>query len=105
MKYDVRIAAKAKREITENHSWLKLQSLASANRWLDRIDQALAVLASDPGRFPEAPEAAELDRDVRQMIVGPKRHAFRILFVIEGRTVTVQRARHASQNVLGSEEY
>jgi plasmid stabilization system protein ParE len=63
-------------------------------RWFRKIKEAVASLSEYPFRCPLAPEAHELSIEVRQLIYGRKRQAYRILFTVEGDTVFVLHVRH-----------
>lgn len=75
-------------------------SRASATRWRAAIEATIARLATDADRHPEADEAAALGIDLRQQLHGKRPHVYRVLFTIDGDTVSVLRVRHASQDHL-----
>src|SRR3569623_75783 len=72
----------------------------SAARWQNRIESAIGRLERDAETWPEADEAAELNRTLRCMLHGRRPHVYRILFTINGQMVNVHRIRHAAQDTL-----
>jgi plasmid stabilization system protein ParE len=56
--------------------------------------EAVASLSEYPYRCPLAPETQEFSVQVRQLLYGRKRHAYRILFTVEGDSVIVLHVRH-----------
>jgi len=76
----------------------------SASRWQTRFESAVARLATEADRRPEALEAAALGVDLREMLHGRRPHVYRVLFTIDGDTVIVQRVRHAAQNQLTEDD-
>ena len=71
-----------------------------AARWLTAIHAAIAGLATEADRYPEADEAADLGMNLREQLHGRRPHVYRILFTIDGNTVNVIRVRHAAQDRL-----
>jgi hypothetical protein len=57
-------------------------------------------LAEFPDRCPIAPENAKFLFEVRQLIYGRNPHWYRILFTIQGETVSVLRGRHGRRERL-----
>jgi plasmid stabilization system protein ParE len=79
-------------------------SPTSAARWLAAIEQTIARLATDADQCPQADEAADLGIDLRELLHGRQRQVYRILFVIDGDTVSVLRVRHAAQDRLTEDD-
>ena len=80
-------------------------SAASAARWVTTIGAAIARLATEADRFPQADEAGDVGLDLREMLHGRRPHVYRILFTIDGDTVNVLRVRHAAQDHLAEDEF
>ncbi|MFO0821740.1 MAG: hypothetical protein U0792_01250 [Gemmataceae bacterium] len=57
-----------------------------------------------PDRCPQADEAADLCIDLRVLVSGRRRKAFRILFTFDATTVNVHRVRHAAQDRLTEDD-
>ena len=76
----------------------------SAARWQAVIDSAIARLADECERWPEAAEAVVFGSDLREMLHGRRRHVYRILFTFDNEMVNVHRVRHAAQDNLSAED-
>jgi hypothetical protein len=59
---------------------------------------AVAELERDAGRFPEADESVDLDFELKERLFGRWAHIYRMLFTIDGESVTVLRIRHAARD-------
>ena len=70
----------------------------SAARWNARIVSAIAALAEDADRHPEADEATDLGLDLRCKLFDRRPHVYRILFTIDGKSVNVLRVRHTAED-------
>jgi hypothetical protein len=64
------------------------------------VSAAISTLAVNPGRCPEADEAADIGIDLRVLLSGRRPHVFRILFTTDPGLVTVHRVLHAAQDRL-----
>jgi toxin ParE1/3/4 len=95
MAFRVRTTAKAKRDLDEILTWLLSQEAGDTGlRWFQGLRQTIATLADSPGRCALAPENAAFPFEVRHLLYGRKPHVYRIIFAIEGNTVTVLHIRH-----------
>jgi plasmid stabilization system protein ParE len=63
-------------------------------RWFQGLREAVASLAHSPQRCAVAAENAVFPFEVRHLLYGRKPHVYRVLFTIEGDTVTVMHIRH-----------
>jgi toxin ParE1/3/4 len=95
-------ASSAIREITRFIS--ERVSPKSAARWHARIEAAIARLATEADRWPQAEDAADLDIDLREMLYGRRPQVYRVLFTIDGDVVNVHRVRHAAQDRLSQDD-
>jgi plasmid stabilization system protein ParE len=86
------------------HSIARTVSVSSAEKWGNQSDRAMRSLAEDAEIWPEADEAASLDRDLRFRTIGRRRHVYRILFTLDDKTVTVHRIMHAAQDWLTEDD-
>ncbi|QDU19260.1 type II toxin-antitoxin system RelE/ParE family toxin [Urbifossiella limnaea] len=101
MTHTVVVHPPAESAVLRNANWLRRNySSRSADRWNDGIVAALAGLATNPDRCPEADEASDLGLALRQLLHGRRPHVFRILFTIDGNTVNIHHIRHAAQDRL-----
>ena len=105
MKYRVLIHPDAERELKAAHAWLREQSPDAAERWRKGLVKRAATLATFPERCPLAPESKKLGEEVRQLLYGRRRATrYRLLFVIEGRIVTLLHIRHGARLNLAEDE-
>src|SRR5438105_1603929 len=79
-------------------------SPASAAHWHNQIEATIDQLANDADIWPEADEAAALNRPLRCKLHGRRPHVYRILFIIDGELVNVHRIRHAAQDALTEDD-
>ena len=108
MIYRIDISEAAEAEIDAAYLWISRRSPDWAGRWHMGLLQAIESLSEMPGRCPLARERANFDQEVRQLLYGRGRNAYRILFAIhegEGEdwepTVRVLHVRHGAQRELG----
>ena len=64
----------------------------------------MATLEQSPDRCPLADEAGDFGLDLRELLYGRRRGVYRILFTIDGQTVTIHRIRHAAQDRLSPDD-
>ncbi len=79
-------------------------AVSAASHWHERLLAAVATLAREPQRCPIAPEAEELEIELRELLFGRRRGVYRILFIIEQRTVIVVPIRHSARDALRPED-
>lgn len=81
-------------DIARIGSWITSQaSREEAERWLARLVDAHATLATFPERCARAPERKSTKLAIRHLMIG----VHRALFVVTGRVVFVLSVRHASR--------
>ena len=90
-KYKVILHPDAETDINSSFEWgSRAWGRENAKAWVRQIRQTIKNrLTSMPLGCPLAPENEELDIPVRQLIVG----RYRILFIVEKRTVTILHLR------------
>ena len=75
----------------------------AAARWYLGLEKAIAKLSTEPERYPIAEDESEqLGVQLRQMLYGRRRGVYRILFSIEGDTVTLHYVRHSARGPIES---
>jgi len=86
-KYQVILHPDAETDIKSSHEWgCRAWGRKNAQAWIRQLYRTIANrLSSLPLRCPLAPESEHLDIPVRYLIVG----RYRVLFVVEHKTVTV----------------
>ena len=98
MTYRVVFTARARADVIEQFHHLVDRSPAAAARWYTGIEKAIAKLGTQPERHPIAQdETDQLGITLRQMLYGRRPGVFRILFSIEGDTVTLHYVRHSAR--------
>jgi len=95
MAFRVKTSTKARRDLDSILARLLSQEAGEAGlRWFHGMREAVASLAHSPQRCALAPENATFTFEVRQLLYGRKPHVYRILFTIDGDTVSVLHIRH-----------
>lgn len=103
MNHRIVVTAKARADTVRAFRWLADQSPDAAARWLAGLEKAIAKLSTMPERHPIAEdESQQLAVTLRQMLYGRRRGVYRILFSIDGETVTVHYVRHGAQGSIES---
>jgi toxin ParE1/3/4 len=92
-RYQVLIHPDAEHELESAYRHIATDASARATRWRAQLLKKAHSLRTFPDRCRKAPEASNLGKDVRHLIVGH----YRIIFVIEAATVTVLHIRHAAR--------
>jgi plasmid stabilization system protein ParE len=96
--YRVVFTAKARADALEQFLYLADRSPDAAERWYTGLDRAIAKLSTLPERHPIAQDETEqLGITLRQTLYGRRPGVFRILFSIEGDTVTLHYVRHTAR--------
>jgi len=104
MSYHVETNAQSLADLWHAYLWIAERAPMEALKWLDRMYDALNSLEEMPRRCPIAPESRFAGGEVRQLIVGNKRHGFRILFEIEDDIVKILHIRRGSRLYVGESE-
>lgn len=100
MKWRVVVTEPAHADAALARDWIALDSVQAANAWLDGLYAAASTLAYFPRRFRRAPEQKRFGGEVRQMLY----HSHRIIYQINGPTVSILHIRHAARLPLGEME-
>jgi plasmid stabilization system protein ParE len=102
MNYSVVVTASAKSDIRETARWLGEQASPTvAERWLAGLRKSINTLTSHPRRCPLAAESDKFPVEVRELLHGrSKTGKYRILFRVDGDTVSILYVRHAARNEL-----
>ena len=91
----VRTTATSKRDLDGILARLLSQEAGETGlRWFQGLREAVASLAHSPQRCALAPENAVLPFELRQLLYGRKPHVYRVLFTVDGDTVSVLHIRH-----------
>lgn len=98
MKYPVIITQKAKDDLRHYYAIAAEHAPATATRWLNRFEEALQTLSTNPMRFPLAPENDLVDQSIYQFLYGKRTGRYRALFTIEGERVLVLHIRRGTMD-------
>ena len=102
MAFTVVLRRRAQADIANNTAWLEATfGRRAADRWrVGLLTAVIPALETDPDRYPQADEAADLGVDLRELLHGRRRQVYRVLFTIDGETVNVLRVRYLTQDRL-----
>lgn len=100
MKYSIILMPRAACDAEEAYKWIAQDAPDTAVQWYNRLIDTLQKLESMPNRCPVAREAAAVRRPVRQLLFGN----YRVLFIIQGKTVQVLHIRHGARADAASDE-
>jgi plasmid stabilization system protein ParE len=108
MKYQIEISSLAEAEA--DSAFLRISQATSpekASQWYSGLLQAIESLSQMPKRCPLAREDRYFSQEIRQLIYGRGRVAYRLLFTIleeqNTSTVRILHIRHASQQAIGED--
>lgn len=100
-KYEVRLTAKAEKDLDEILTWYSQRKAGAAGRrWLGRLLARVGKLEKNPTRCPVAHEEVEIGFELRELIFGRRGGKYRIFFTIHDQNVLVIRIRHAARDEL-----
>lgn len=98
MTFRVVFTARAKADAVRPFQFLADRSPTAAAKWYTGLEKAITKLTTMPERHPIAKDESEqAGITLRQMLYGRRPGVFRILFSIEGDTVTLHHVRHGAQ--------
>jgi plasmid stabilization system protein ParE len=110
MTYQVELSEPAEAEADSAYLWMLQRSPERAATWYDGFLRAIQTLDTMPTRCPLARESARFNREIRQLLYGRGRNAYRILFTItdldstdEAALVRILHVRHSSRADIGEE--
>ena len=102
MTSDVRLSARAERDLEAAYLWYRAHAPEHADRWYNGFLGALESLERDPASHPPIPEPVNR-AEVRHLLYGRERN-WRAIFVVRGSTVVVLHIRHTSREPLRPDE-
>ncbi|MGA9377591.1 MAG: type II toxin-antitoxin system RelE/ParE family toxin [Phormidium sp.] len=102
-KYKIVIQPAAQKAIEEAYFWLSNNSSQKARTWLEGLYKAILSLENMPLRCSLAFENSFFEEEIRQLVYGKGRNAYRILFTIVDDTVQIIFVRHAAQKPIINE--
>lgn len=107
MAFEIKIAEPAETDLFETFALINEVAPRSAKLWLNRIYAAILTLRNMPERCPIAPESEDLAREIRHLIFGRKRSAFRIIFDVihQQKLVRILRVWRSSRDRLREKDF
>ena len=104
MNYSVIISEHAKRNLRSYYLHAAKDAPFAAATWFNRFEKALTTLSSNPQRCSLAPENGAHQMEIRQLLFGRGRSAFRALYTIVADEVRVLHIRRASMDTAAPHE-
>lgn len=98
MTHSVIVTKKAKDDLRHYYCVAAEHAPLTAVRWLNRFEQALHSLSTNPARCPLAPENDLIDQPIYQFCYGKHSGRYRTLFTIEGNRVLILHIRRGSMD-------
>ena len=99
MPYRVRIAASAVADIDAAADYIAQFSQAASERWYRGVYERIASLSESPRRCAIAPEAERFGMELRHLMYGRRRNAYRFA-VAEPNQVRVLYVRHGRRDAV-----
>ncbi len=104
MRYRVVITDPADRNFRDHFQWIRERSPQGASAWRTRIIEAVQSLETSPERHSLARESVAFPVEIRCLLSGKNRSAFRILYQIKGEEVLVLAIRRPAQDLMQPED-
>ena len=105
MKHEVLLLRKAATDFDTIVGFLQPHSPASAARWCEAFEKALAHLEKNPQQFALAPENDEFPFTIRQISFKTKRgRTYRVVYTIVGHQVRVLRVLGPAHDLLKEDD-
>jgi plasmid stabilization system protein ParE len=105
LRYDVRLTAKAETDVEGVLIWFHhIQADLAGRRWFKKLFDSIATLEKLPERCGLAPEPEELQIELRELLFGNRRNAFRILFQIDGRVIHILHIRRGTRKPITKDD-
>lgn len=89
-KYRIDIKPTAERDLARRYAQIERESPQNAVNWYLRIIEAIEKLDELAERCPIAPEDLDIQKGIRHLVIGD----YRVLYIIDGETVSVLHVRH-----------
>ncbi|MGC2660889.1 MAG: type II toxin-antitoxin system RelE/ParE family toxin [Bryobacteraceae bacterium] len=103
MAFEVKYSARAEKDLDDILGWLLAQGAGETGlRWFEGLRKAVGTLTDLPQRCLLARENDSVPFEMRQLLYGRRPHVYRILFTIEGSTVSILRIRHGRRENLSA---
>ena len=104
MRFRVIITDPADKNFRDHFHWIRERSPQGAEAWRNRVIEAIRSLEIAPDRHALARESAAFSVEIRCLLCGKNRSAFRILYQIKNDEVRVLAIRRPSQDLMNPGE-
>ena len=105
MTHTVIIVPSAEDDFQRQYDYIKQRSKRGADSWVNAFHRALKKLATRPMTFVLAPESANQEREIRQLLFKTRQGlTYRALFVICEDVVRIIHIRGAGQDIMSPDE-
>jgi plasmid stabilization system protein ParE len=92
--YAVSLLRRAQADLDNIFDWIAERSPKGATQWYSAFLRATATLRRNPARCAQAPESAEVNSDIRQLLFRTRRgRNYRLLFAIVENYLQLSRTR------------
>ena len=99
-------APDAEKDVRTCYHYIRDRAPQAAKKWLRELRSSIKTLSHFPERCPMASESSLLQKPIRQLFFGAgNRGTYRILFIVNDKSVNILHVRHGSMLPIGSEEY
>jgi plasmid stabilization system protein ParE len=104
--YRVVLADTAKDDASQIYDWVAEGSAVNGPEWFEELIEHLHSLENLPHRCPVAREAKEAGREIRCLLFGRRKGAYRILYAVDeaARLVRILHIRHGARRDLTADE-
>jgi plasmid stabilization system protein ParE len=101
MAYKVRLTPQAEADLRSIGDYIAAQHAPeAARRFVQSLRRRVALLETFPEGYGLAPEAQAVGVELRQMVHG----MYRVLYIVEDKTVTIHAVRHGARRPLRPDE-
>lgn len=104
MAFQVEITPIAEAQIEQAYLWYRERNPDFADRWFRGLMNTIATLKEKPHRCALTTEHDIFPEEVRQLLYGKAKKAYRVLFTIRVTTVYILYLRHGAQAPLTPED-
>ncbi len=100
MAYLVELTRRAERDLEYLYQLISAEDSKAAVRWFNKLEAAIYTLERLPRRCSKAPESKKARRQLRQLLYGAKRNAYRVIFEIDEsrKVVRILTIRHTAMD-------
>jgi plasmid stabilization system protein ParE len=103
--YVVHLTAKAEADVEGILLWFnQIKASAAGRRWLAKLYHSIGTLENLPERCGLAAESRVLQVELRELLFGNRRNAFRILFQIDRQAVDILHIRRGTRKPITRED-